>query len=73
MLFAVSYSDTTFDHARARALRVYSGVRRESLKIIFYQYAESGGGGALRIQDTTALLPQSRSNKVTHSGPYPCQ
>lgn len=40
----------------------------KSLKIIFYQYAESGGTAHCEFRTRRALLPQSqRPNKVTHS------
>lgn len=39
----------------------------ESLKIIFYQYAESDGTRLITNSGHGGLLPQSRPNKVTYS------
>lgn len=39
----------------------------KSLKIIFYQYAESGGAQRIANSGHDGLLPQSRPNKVTYS------
>lgn len=49
--------------------RSYSSriVIRKSLKIIFYQYAESDGARRIVNSGHDGLLPQSRPNKVTYS------
>lgn len=48
--------------------RVSFSLSYKSLKIIFYQYAESGGTAHCEFRTRRALLPQSRRpNKVTHS------
>lgn len=39
----------------------------KSLRIIFYQYAESGGTRCIANSEHDGLLPQSRPNKVTYS------
>lgn len=42
-------------------------VMCKSLKIIFYQYAESDGARRIANSEHDGLLPQSRPNKVTYS------